>query len=485
MHRHLALFICTFLFCLGARGEIHVVNDGESIQASVRVAKAGDTIRVMPGTYEETVYIDKDDITLSGVIVNGEWPQLQGNNELADGVLFSGSGVTVENLRISNYRANGIMIQGGRNYAVRHNVIEHDTREMVYGIFPQFAKNGVVERNIVSGASDAAIYITMTENTDALYNEVFDSVFGVEFENSDQILFEGNNVHDNVAGLLTARFPGLPVKTNGRYVIRNNFIHNNNEPNPYDSGLFEAIPQGTGIVLWAADDVEFEGNVIYNNDSAGLFVVTHDLWVEMGFVSPDPEIDAYPDNNKVFHNMFWANGNSPSGYMIDLYEKHGAEKGADILVGEDGRGNCIFDASAVSSVNMKEWQTCDSDASTSDVLTVQLAEPVSGSPLSELPVEEQGRFVYQVICSGCHATETSMIGPPLNVVQALWADDVEGMAEWIKNPTRRREDYPPMPPIDYLTDEVRLAVARFIIEELPERTRRRREAAAAETSSGL
>lgn len=49
-------------------GELIVVKDGESIQEAVKAASPGAVIKVMPGTYRETVYIDKDNITLSGVI---------------------------------------------------------------------------------------------------------------------------------------------------------------------------------------------------------------------------------------------------------------------------------------------------------------------------------------------------------------------------------------------------------------------------------
>ncbi|MDC0173387.1 cytochrome-c peroxidase, partial [Gammaproteobacteria bacterium] len=50
-------------------GTTHIINPGDSIQAAVELALPGDTIQVMPGTYSETVYIDKDDIHLLGVIV--------------------------------------------------------------------------------------------------------------------------------------------------------------------------------------------------------------------------------------------------------------------------------------------------------------------------------------------------------------------------------------------------------------------------------
>ena len=48
-----------------------VVKDGESIQQAVQNAAPGTTIQVMPGTYKETVYIDKEGIRLVGIIEAG------------------------------------------------------------------------------------------------------------------------------------------------------------------------------------------------------------------------------------------------------------------------------------------------------------------------------------------------------------------------------------------------------------------------------
>lgn len=63
-------------------GDIIEVEDGESIVEAVKKAKPGDLIRVYPGTYKETVYIDKDNISFQGVIIAGEWPTLDGEKEI-------------------------------------------------------------------------------------------------------------------------------------------------------------------------------------------------------------------------------------------------------------------------------------------------------------------------------------------------------------------------------------------------------------------
>ena len=51
---------------------VHDVREGDSIQAAVEAASPGDIIQVHPGLYRETVYVDKDDITLRGVVEDGE-----------------------------------------------------------------------------------------------------------------------------------------------------------------------------------------------------------------------------------------------------------------------------------------------------------------------------------------------------------------------------------------------------------------------------
>ncbi|MDG1165564.1 MAG: NosD domain-containing protein, partial [Porticoccaceae bacterium] len=181
------------------KGAVIVVNPGDSIQAAVELAQPGDTIQVMPGTYSETVYIDKDDIHLLGVIQEGARATMDGLGKLNDAILYSGNNVVIENFRITQYKGNGIMGQAGNNFEIRNNVIV-DTG--IYGIFPQLGTNGLVEHNVVSGIEDAAIYIGMSDNIHVAYNEVFDSVAGIEIENSRHAVVEHNNAHNNTGGIL-------------------------------------------------------------------------------------------------------------------------------------------------------------------------------------------------------------------------------------------------------------------------------------------
>ena len=104
-------------------GIIHIINPGDSIQSVVEMSQPGDTIQVLPGTYSETVYIDKDDIHLMGVIDQGRRATLDGRGILNDAILYSGNNIVIENFHIKDYKGNGIMGQAGNNFEIRNNLI--------------------------------------------------------------------------------------------------------------------------------------------------------------------------------------------------------------------------------------------------------------------------------------------------------------------------------------------------------------------------
>jgi hypothetical protein len=96
---------------------------------------------VMPGTHKETLFIDKDSTTLSGVIEHGKYPVLEDEGLHNDAVLYSG---------------NAVMGQAGKNFIFRNNIIVYTG---VYGVSSQPGKSGIVSYNIVSGVEDVAFYV--------------------------------------------------------------------------------------------------------------------------------------------------------------------------------------------------------------------------------------------------------------------------------------------------------------------------------------
>ncbi|WDD99917.1 parallel beta-helix domain-containing protein [Thalassomonas actiniarum] len=437
-----------------SEGKVHVVKDGDSIMAAVKAASPGDSIQIFPGNYHETVYIDKDDIRLIGVIEQGERATLDGKELLNDAILYSGNNIVVENLKITRYKGNGIMGQAGNNFEIRNNIIV-DTG--VYGIFPQLGKNGIVEFNVISGIEDAAIYVGMSDNIHVAHNDVFDSVAGIEIENSRHAIVENNYVHNNTGGILAFITPGLPIKTTYDVIIRNNFVIGNNHKNFGAPGsTVSGIPAGTGILIMAADEVIVEGNIISDNKTAGIIITDHD---NAANITLDPESDPSPDKVMLLDNTMINNGYDTLDEVKVLMLTEFKSGNPDIVRVGQSRDSCILNPQRYFTLGVGKWKKCDF-SHTAAIDTYLLDEPV---PAREIDPSERGKVVYLGICTGCHTYTGRMIGPPVEIIQALYMDNPQGLADWIEQPTKKREDYPPMPPQNYLDKETRLAVARYML----------------------
>ncbi len=435
-------------------GKTHVVNDGDSIQAAVKLAQPGDTIQVMPGTYSETVYIDKDDIHLVGVIKAGERATMDGKGELNDAILYSGNNIVIENFKITKYKGNGIMGQAGNNFEIRNNLIV-DTG--VYGIFPQLGKNGLIEHNIVSGIEDAAIYVGMSDNIHVAYNDVFDSVAGIEIENSRHAIVENNYTHNNTGGILAFITPGLPIKTTYDVIIRNNFVVDNNTANFGAPGSTVAgIPAGTGILVMAADDVIIEGNVISNNKTAGILINDHG---SASNITLDPGSDPNADRTMILDNVMLNNGYDTIDEIkaFALTEMHTGN--IDIFQIGPSEGSCIINRHRYHTVGIGEFTECD--FTNTDSIDTYLIP--GGAEPRKVEDYQKGKIAYLGICTGCHTYTGRMIGPPVQVIQALYMDNPEGIAEYINSPVKKRDDYPEMPPQNYLDEHTRMEVAKYML----------------------
>lgn len=434
---------------------VHQVKPGMLIMDAVKAAKSGDIIQVFPGDYIETVYIDKDNIRLSGVIIDGKRPRLYGEDRLNDAILYSGNNILIENFLITKYKGNGIMGQAGNNFEIRNNIID-DTG--VYGIFPQLGDNGIVEDNIVSGIEDAGIYVGMSDHIHVTNNEVFDSVAGIEIENSRHAVVENNFVHGNTGGILAFVTPGLPIKTTHDVIIRNNWIRGNNTKNFGAPGsTVSGIPAGTGILIMAADKVIVEGNLIVDNKTAGIIVTDH---ANAPNITMDPESDPNSDEISLLNNTMYHNG-------YDTIPEAKVLLGAELKQGEPDivsvgtvNNSCIQSPERYVTAGVSSWPACGF-TNTASVISYLLETPAP--PRSAEKAKDKGKYAYLGICTGCHSYTGRLIGPPVQVIQSIYMDDPKALAAYIANPVKKREDYPAMPKQDYLDEETRMAVAEYML----------------------
>lgn len=439
----------------GAYADTLTVQPGESIQASVNKARPGDTIKVMPGIYRETVFIDKENITLQGVVVDGKWAVMDGGGKLNDGVLASGHGVVIQKLWIKNYKGNGIMTQGANNYKILDNYVDGG----FYGIFPQFGKNGLVARNRTTRIEDAGIYVGMSDNVDVIGNETWGNVIGIESENSRDMLLEGNYVHDNTNGFAITLIPGLPVKDAARTTIRQNFIINNNLKNfAPPSSVAASMPPGVGILLLAVKEATIEGNIITGNKTMAVLTTDH---ATFGMPS-DTKLDPFPAGIAVLDNHYVDNGNNPVQAFKAILKTAGVTR-IDLFATGKERDSCISNPQAIATIGTKRWKECAPGRTSMAMKTAMLPEPVQSPPLS---VEQKGRLTYLAVCTGCHAYNTQLHGPSMIAVRALYQGNPDDLAKYAAAPVRKRKDFAEMPKQDYLGEEVLKAVSNYILTDL-------------------
>jgi len=303
-----------------------VVRSGGSIQDAVDRAHPGDTVEVEPGTYRQSVLVDMDRITLRGLVRDGERAVLDGEGTLTDAVIASGHGFTIEGFALRDYTSNGITVQGATGVVFRDLVVD---RTGLYGVYPVECKGVLVERVVVTGAKDAAIYVGQSADIVVRQSEVHDNVTGIEIENSTNALVEDNHAHHNTAGILVFLLPNNPSKVgHDTRVVRNRVVANNH-PNFGDpTAIVSKVPAGTGIFIMAADRTEVTGNEIRGNDSVGIAVVSLAIAFPPG---ASFDVGPIPEENRIHDNVLAENGRHPAPAVKEI-----AGRGVDLLW--DGSG---------------------------------------------------------------------------------------------------------------------------------------------------
>jgi parallel beta-helix repeat protein len=305
------------------------VASGESIAQALERATPGSVVEVEPGVYHEALTVDTPGITLRGIVRDGARPVLDGQGELGDGVIASGSPFSMSGFEIRHYVGNGVTTQGVDGVVLTDLVID-DTG--LYGVYPVQSRNIEVTHTTVTRIRDAGIYVGESNRAVVAYNEVHRNVAGIEIENTNDALVHDNLVYDNTAGIAVFVLPGKVQKEGARTRVFRNWVVRNNRANFGDpESIIGKLPSGIGIYVMGVDDTAIEDNWIKQNATVGIGV----LRLGKEDADKDPELEPNSDRTRIGFNHLLANGLDPHA---DIAAGYG--RGADLIWDGTGTGNC-------------------------------------------------------------------------------------------------------------------------------------------------
>lgn len=258
------------------------VGGADRLQEALILAAPGDVIELGEGRFAliDGLSLDADGVTVRGAGMDKTVLDFTNQAGAGEGLLVTSDNVTLRDFAVENPKGDGIKSKGA------DNIIYHAIRvewtggpkasNGAYGIYPVESTGVLVQGSIVSGASDAGIYVGQSRDITVQGNIVRFNVAGIEIENSRNALVTGNIATRNTGGLLVFDLPGLPVMNGGNVILRGNKVHDNDTPNFAPPGnIVASVRRGTGVLVMANDGVLIEGNVLENNPTAHVMVIAY------------------------------------------------------------------------------------------------------------------------------------------------------------------------------------------------------------------
>jgi parallel beta-helix repeat protein len=258
----------------------------KKLQRQLIMAEDGATITLAAGTYTLSGSLSlegKKNIIVRGAGMEKTILSFKGQTDGAEGLRVSNAeNIMLENFTVQDAKGDAIKTMNVNGITFR-NVKTEWTGEPkatngAYGLYPVMCQNVLIEGCVAIGASDAGIYVGQSKNIIVRNSRAYHNVAGIEIENSLVADVYDNESTENTGGILVFDLPDLVQKKGGNVRVYNNHIHHNNFPNFAPKGnIVAGVPQGTGVMILATNQVEIFNNKIIGNNSLGTGIISYFL----------------------------------------------------------------------------------------------------------------------------------------------------------------------------------------------------------------
>jgi len=334
------------------KGPHHTLQVGKgkkysTIQAAVKAAKAGDTIRVAHGTYKGQVEIAGAAKRYIQVIGDVKHPEkviveLKGQHgkKAQNGFyVHDADQVRVAGFQAQHYKANGFFVLNVKGYKLDHDIGKWGG---TYGLYAFNSYGGVISDSVGAWNNDSGFYIGQTPKQTkptrsiATRLKAYGNVLGWSGTNMRYVTITKSQFWNNGAGIVPNALDSEKYPPAEENVISDNEVFWNNfdyyKGAPFKLGNTQvggsAYPAGVGILLYGGHNNTVDNNKVYGNyltGIAGLQAVT---------LTKSPTLQTLV-GNQIKNNVLGAGG-------TDL-------NGSDLYYDGDGSGNCYGPNTGVSS----------------------------------------------------------------------------------------------------------------------------------------
>jgi len=295
------------------------INAYEEIQEALILAEPGDIIRLTAGTFflEDSLSLDVNSVRIEGAGMSQTILDFKNQQSGAQGLSVTSDNVTLQDFSVQDAKGDAIKVKGVTNIKFIRVKTEWtngpNSSNGAYGLYPVESKNVLIDGCVAIGASDAGIYVGQSQNIIVRNSRAEFNVAGIEIENSYYADVHNNIATNNTGGILVFDLPSLPQQRGHHVRVFNNQSVGNNTDNFAPEGnIVGEVPRGTGIIIMANSDVEIFDNVIGENDTVNIAVVTY------GGETDDEQYYPHPKSIQIHGNEFGPTGYNPDTSKGDL-----------------------------------------------------------------------------------------------------------------------------------------------------------------------